>query len=768
MVQDQATHASKDDGKSGSGSPPLARIRTTWRSLIRLRSGIGPRLLASVLLFSSAITLLLTLLQLYLDYRRDVGTIENRMSAIERSYLPSLGEGLWNLDAQQLELQVDGLLHLPAIRFVEVREATDRPDPMVVSAGSHQASASVHREFTLFHRVHGAEQRLGVLSIEATLDDVYRELRDRAIIILVSQGAKTFVVSFFILFIVHRLITRHLSAIARFLSGYDLRRSPPPLRLERPPPERADELDQLVGAFNGMCASLQTAYGELRDSEQRFRDYTETASDWLWATDREHRFTFFSEQSGVFGYDWGKPIGKRRWDVAADFAWEPEKWREHIAALERCEPFRDFVYKVQRIDGSLGFVSASGKPVFDAEGRFSGYRGVASDLTDRRRAEQALQRSESYLAEAQRLSHTGSWGWNVATREITHWSQEIYRLYGFDPEAGIPPFEAHLQRIHPEDRARLAEAFERAIGDGAELELVFRIVLPDGATKYIRKIGHPVYAAVGEIVEFVGTDMDITERKRAEAEVREGERRYRAVEMELAHANRVATMGQLSASIAHEVNQPIAAAITNAHSALRWLGARPPDLEEVRQALGRIVRDGNRAGDVIGRIRDLIRKAPPRKDGLEINEAILEVIALTRGEVVKNGVSVQTQLAEGLPLIQGDRVQLQQVILNLIVNAVEAMSGVGEGSRELLISTGKAESDGVLVAVRDSGPGLAPASLERLFGAFYTTKPGGLGMGLSICRSIIEAHGGRLWATANVPQGAVFQFTVPAHPDSAG
>jgi PAS domain S-box-containing protein len=768
MVQDQATHAGKDDGKSGSGSPPLARIRTTWRSLIRLRSGIGPRLLASVLLFSSAITLLLTLLQLYLDYRRDVGTIENRMSAIERSYLPSLGEGLWNLDAQQLELQVDGILHLPAIRFVEVREATDRPDPMVVSAGSHQASAAVHREFTLFHRVHGAEQRLGVLSIEATLDDVYRELRDRAIIILVSQGAKTFVVSFFILFIVHRLITRHLSAIARFLSGYDLRRSPPPLRLERPPPERADELDQLVGAFNGMCASLQTAYGELRDSEQRFRDYTETASDWLWATDREHRFTFFSEQSGVFGYDWGKPIGKRRWDVAADFAWEPEKWREHIAALERCEPFRDFVYKVQRIDGSLGFVSASGKPVFDAEGRFSGYRGVASDLTDRRRAEQALQRSESYLAEAQRLSHTGSWGWNVATREITHWSQEIYRLYGFDPEAGIPPFEAHLQRIHPEDRARLAEAFERAIGDGAELELVFRIVLPDGATKYIRKIGHPVYAAVGEIVEFVGTDMDITERKRAEAEVREGERRYRAVEMELAHANRVATMGQLSASIAHEVNQPIAAAITNAHSALRWLGARPPDLEEVRQALGRIVRDGNRAGDVIGRIRDLIRKAPPRKDGLEINEAILEVIALTRGEVVKNGVSVQTQLAEGLPLIQGDRVQLQQVILNLIVNAVEAMSGVGEGSRELLISTGKAESDGVLVAVRDSGPGLAPASLERLFGAFYTTKPGGLGMGLSICRSIIEAHGGRLWATANVPQGAVFQFTVPAHPDSAG
>jgi C4-dicarboxylate-specific signal transduction histidine kinase len=236
--------------------------------------------------------------------------------------------------------------------------------------------------------------------------------------------------------------------------------------------------------------------------------------------------------------------------------------------------------------------------------------------------------------------------------------------------------------------------------------------------------------------------------------------------MELAHANRVATMGQLSASITHEVNQPITAAVTNAHAALRWLGAQRPDLEEVRQALGRIVKNGNRASEVIGRIRALIKKAPPRKDVLEINEAILEVIALTRGEWVKNGVSVQTQLAEGLPVVRGDRVQLQQVILNLIINAVEAMSGVSEGSRELLISAAKAESDGVLVAVRDSGPGLAPAILERLFEAFYSTKPGGLGMGLSLCRSIIEAHGGRLWATANVPQGAIFQFTLAAHRNS--
>jgi PAS domain S-box-containing protein len=262
-----------------------------------------------------------------------------------------------------------------------------------------------------------------------------------------------------------------------------------------------------------------------------------------------------------------------------------------------------------------------------------------------------------------------------------------------------------------------------------------------------------------ECVAFV---VDLTDRKRAEAAVRESERRYREVEMELAHANRVATMGQLSASIAHEVSQPIAAAVTSAQAALRWLGARSPDLEEARRAVGRIVKEGDRASDIIGRIRALVKKAPPRKDDFEINEAIREVIALTRGEVVKNSVSVKTQLAEGLPLIQGDRVQLQQVILNLIINAVEGMSGVSEGARELLISTAKAASDGAVVAVRDSGPGLAPEILERVFEAFYTTKPGGLGMGLSICRSIVETHGGQVWASSNDGPGTTFQFSLPS------
>ena len=286
--------------------------------------------------------------------------------------------------------------------------------------------------------------------------------------------------------------------------------------------------------------------------------------------------------------------------------------------------------------------------------------------------------------------------------------------------------------------------------------------------EYFRKDGSRVPVLVGAAAlddrreQGVAFVIDLSERKRTEAEAREVERRYREVQMELVHANRLATMGQLTASIAHEVNQPFTAAVINAQTALRWLRAQPPDLDETRQALDRIVKDGNRAGEVIGRIRGMIQKTPPRIESLDVNQAIREVIALTRGEAMKSRVSVAAQLAEDLPLSHADRIQLQQVILNLIVNAVEAMTRTTDGPRDLLISTEKAEPDGVLVTVRDTGPGLEPASMEHIFDAFYTTKPEGMGMGLSISRSIIEAHGGRLWAAANVSRGAVFQFTVPA------
>jgi PAS domain S-box-containing protein len=353
--------------------------------------------------------------------------------------------------------------------------------------------------------------------------------------------------------------------------------------------------------------------------------------------------------------------------------------------------------------------------------------------------------------------------WELKGRIIDA-NDTFLRMVGYDREDLVSGRVRWTDLTAPEWRDRIAQSVKQVKVTGSAQPY---------EKEYVRKDGSRVPVLIGSAAfdeqrdQGVAFVLDLTERKRAEAEARESERRYREMQMEVAHANRVATMGQLTASIAHEVNQPIAGAVFNAEAALRWLGARPPDLEEVRQALGRIVKDANRAGDVIGRIRELIKKAPPRKDQVDINEAIREVIELTRVEAAKNGASVQTALGEGLPPIEGDRIQLQQVVLNLIVNAVQAIGAVAEGPRELFITTAQAEPNGVLVAVKDSGPGVAPANLGQLFAPFYTTKPDGLGMGLSICRSIIEAHGGRLWVTANLPQGAIFNFTVLTHSGSA-
>jgi PAS domain S-box-containing protein len=367
--------------------------------------------------------------------------------------------------------------------------------------------------------------------------------------------------------------------------------------------------------------------------------------------------------------------------------------------------------------------------------------------------EEKLQRSEAYLAEAQRLTHTGSWAWRVAGREALHLSEEWYRIYGFDPENGPPAFEQLVQRTHPEDRAKWQGAIDRAIAEKSDYEAEFRILLPDGSAKHIHTVGHPVLNASGDLAQFVGSSTDITQRKLAEEALRQAQ-------VDLAHVSRVTTMGELTASLAHEVNQPIAAAVTDANTCLRWLTRDQPDLEEAREAASRMAKDATRAADIISRIRLLFKKVSPQRELVDVNEVVREMIVLLRSEATRYSISIRTQLALDLPQVMGDRVQLQQVLMNLLLNSIDAMKDV-DTTRELIINSQPAKNGQVMVSVSDTGVGLPPHQAEQIFNAFFTTKPNGTGMGLRISRSIIESHGGRLWAANNSPRGASFCFTLP-------
>ncbi len=367
--------------------------------------------------------------------------------------------------------------------------------------------------------------------------------------------------------------------------------------------------------------------------------------------------------------------------------------------------------------------------------------------------EAKLQRSEAYLAEAQRLTHTGSWAWRVAGRDALHLSEEWYRIYGFDPEKGPPAWEERLQRVHPEDRARWRGAIDRAVVAKSHYELEFRILLPDGTVKHIHTVGHPVLNASGDVMEFVGSSTDITDRKLAEEALSQAQ-------ADLAHVSRVTTMGEWTASLAHEVNQPIAAAVTDANTCLRWLTRDEPDVEEARQAASRTVKDATRAGEIISRIRLVFKKGTPRRALVDVNEVIGEMIVLLRSEATRHSISCRTELAEHLPQVIADRVQLQQVLMNLMLNGIEAMKEV-DGARELIIFSQRAEDSQLMVSVSDTGVGLPPQQADRIFDAFFTTKPQGTGMGLRISRSIVESHGGRLWSVDNCPRGSIFHLTLP-------
>jgi NO-binding membrane sensor protein with MHYT domain/signal transduction histidine kinase len=364
--------------------------------------------------------------------------------------------------------------------------------------------------------------------------------------------------------------------------------------------------------------------------------------------------------------------------------------------------------------------------------------------------EKKLQQSEAYLSEAQRLSHTGSFGWRVSTGEII-WSEESFRIFQSD-RTTKPTVELILQRVHPEDAALVKQTIERAAQDGKDFDHEYRLVMPDSSVKYVHVVAHALSDESGSI-EFVGAVMDITGRKRAEEALRQAQ-------ADLARVNRMTTMGELTASLAHEVNQPIAAAVTNANTCLRWLTRDHPNVEEARAAASRIVQDGSRAADIIKRIRLLFQKGKPQWELVDVNEVTREMIVLLRSEATRYSISIRLELAEDLPQVMGDRVQLQQVLMNLMINSIDAMKDV-DGTRELAIKSQRTETEQLQISVSDTGVGLPPHQADQIFNAFFTTKFQGTGMGLSISRSIVESHGGRLWAGGNPPRGASFHLTLP-------
>lgn len=455
-----------------------------------------------------------------------------------------------------------------------------------------------------------------------------------------------------------------------------------------------------------------------------------------------------------------------REDVAAGrLRWQdltPPEWRDgsgraldQLRATGACELFEKEYYRRDgtRVPVLVAAVTADSAPA-DAV-------TFVLDQTERKRAEEGRRRSEAYLAEAQRLSHAGSFAFDVPASRYVYWSDEMFRIYGFDPREGPPDRDAFEQRIVAADREHIVRAAWDSLMNGRDSAIEFGIALPNGTPKHIRAIGHAVVDATGTVREVVGTHIDVSEQKRAEEE----RERLGQLEADLSHVNRVSMMGELAASLAHEIKQPLTAAVVNAQASQRWLDRPAPDMARASRAAQSMVRDVMQAAEIIDGVRALSGQGAPQRDRIQLNALIHEMVVVLRNRAERQNVVMRTALDPMLPMVTADRVQLQQVLMNLMVNAIEAMQATGG---ELLVSSSRNADGSVLVAVRDDGVGLPADGTERLFVAFVTTKPKGTGLGLSISRRIIEAHNGRLWATANVERGATFQFVLPGEDERDG
>ena len=540
------------------------------------------------------------------------------------------------------------------------------------------------------------------------------------------------------------VFSSHGNVIATFAMYY---------REPRSPSRREQETIGQITHLAGVAIERKLTQEALRVSEYNLSLIINSILALAWSARADGSADFFNQHyldfvglSAEQARGWG-------WTVAVhpdDLDGLAGTWQSILASGEAGEAEA----RLRRFDGEYRWFLFRANPLNDESGNIIKWFGINTDIEHRKRAEEKLRRSEESLLEVQRLSNMGSWKHDIASGEVTV-SPEIYRIFGVQPDEDISSAEFWLSRNHPEDQQRIQELFERCESQKTEYESDYRIVLNDGTIKHLHAVGHPVVSQSGELIEMIGTAMDVTEHKRAEEE----RERLRQLETELAHMNRVTILGELASSLAHELNQPISAAITSANACLRWLAHNPPDLERARAAATRIEIDGSRAAEIIQRLRAFYKTgAPPKRELVDLNQVAGEMLALLRNEADRHSIWLRTELALELPHVMADRVQLQQVLMNLLLNGIEAIM---DGAGELTIRS-QTTQGGLLISVSDTGVGLPTEKPDRIFNAFYTTKPQGTGMGLAISRSIIEAHGGRLWATPNAASGATFHFTLPA------
>jgi len=518
--------------------------------------------------------------------------------------------------------------------------------------------------------------------------------------------------------------------------------------------DRQPSLRTLV-AFDDIDAQKQSQI-KLQESEARYRLLIETASDAVISADDSGTIIFANASTmRIFGYPSNDLIGNKLTVLMPEFlrsAYQEGLQRYSSTGKQRFD-WRGIELVGLRKDGqefpisvSMGELSRDGHRVFTA---------FVRDISEQKRAEESLRRTHSYLAQAERLARIGTFAWEAPGRRPLYLSEEWYRIYDFDPKDGAPSWEQYLQRIHPDDLAGLKATSDRAIAEKSDYDIEFRIVVPGGAIKFLHAVGEPVFGPTRGLQQFVGVVMDVTESRRTEEE----RERLRRAQAELTYVNRVSTMGELTASLAHEIKQPIGAAVTNAETCFRLLDRDHPDILEAREAALEMVKDARRAADIIDRVRLLYQKGSSELVAVEVNEVIQEMIMMLQNEAHRHSVAIRTDFGRGLPTVMADRVQLQQVFMNLILNSIEAMRGT---SGELDIKSLLADDGQILISITDTGVGLPTENTEQIFNPFFTTKPQGTGLGLAITRSIVEAHGGRIWATGNSDRGATFHFTLPS------